>query len=310
MVDIIMATYNGSKYIEQQIDSIISQTYTNWRLYIRDDGSTDNTVEIIKRYLKKYKNKIILIEDEKKGLGSKMNFAELMKYVESDYCMFADQDDFWLEDKVEVSLKKMKELENKLIDKPILVHSDLKVVDENLNIINESFFKYQNINPEHNKLNNLFVWNTVTGCTAMLNRELIRLCKNIPENCVMHDWWIALVASSMGMIYTIRDQTILYRQHSNNTLGAVGYEKKINISRVLDKIKNGKYTNYFNDIFKQVESFYLQYNNVLPKYNKELTEKFIKLKKQNLLQRKISVIKNNFNTGKIKKYDLTFLFYV
>ena len=136
MIDILMATYNGGKYISEQINSILNQTYKEWTLYIRDDGSKDNTVDIIDDYCKKYPGKIIRIKDDKLGLGAKLNFSELMKYSKSNYCMFADQDDVWLNTKIEDTMNKMIEAENiHGKETPILVHTDLKVVDGNLNII-------------------------------------------------------------------------------------------------------------------------------------------------------------------------------
>jgi glycosyltransferase involved in cell wall biosynthesis len=117
MVDILMATYNGEKYIRQQLDSILSQTYEQWLLYIRDDGSTDNTVEIINNYIKKYPDKIILINDEKKGLGAKLNFGETMKFSKNDYTMFVDQDDVWMNYKISKSLDIMEKQEKNMVKK-------------------------------------------------------------------------------------------------------------------------------------------------------------------------------------------------
>ena len=140
MVDILMATYNGELYLEEQIKSIIKQSYKNWILYIRDDGSKDNTLKIINRYTYKYPDKIKLIADDRGNLGSNMNFKELMQYSKNEYCMFCDQDDVWLEDKIKLSLDKIKKLENKYgKNTPILVHTDLKVVNEKLDEISESF---------------------------------------------------------------------------------------------------------------------------------------------------------------------------
>ena len=114
---ILMATYNGEEFIREQINSILNQTYKNWKLIIHDDGSTDNTVDIIKEYTKKYPNKIILIEDNIKCNGAKENFSHLIKIAYKnfnfDYILFSDQDDIWLPNKIEVSLSKIQEMENK-----------------------------------------------------------------------------------------------------------------------------------------------------------------------------------------------------
>ena len=108
-IEILMATYNGEKYIREQIDSIISQTYSNWTLLIRDDVSKDDTVKIIKEYEKKDK-RIKLLEDNKGNLGFVKNFEELLKNSSEDFIMFSDQDDYWLEDKIEKYINELKKI--------------------------------------------------------------------------------------------------------------------------------------------------------------------------------------------------------
>lgn len=284
MVDILMATYNGEKYIAEQIDSILNQNYEDWKLYIRDDGSNDKTLEIIKKYIYNYPEKIILIEDSKKNLGVKLNFTELMKYSESDYCMFCDQDDVWLKDKITLTLNNMIDMESKYgKDTPILVHTDLKVVDTKLNILNESFWNFININPTRNNLNQLLVENTVTGCTAMINKSLRILSSDIPNECVMHDWWLAIIASTMGKICVVNDATILYRQHLNNQIGA---RRK----SVLEKFKNTKID--FNN--NQVKVFLDMYDLKLSNEQKEILHKFFMLDKANFIKRRYIFLKNKY----------------
>ena len=225
LVGILMATYNGEKFLAEQLDSIINQTYKNWILVIHDDGSTDSTINIIKEYVNKYPDKIILVEDGIKCGGAKENFFHLINIAKSnftfDYIMFSDQDDVWLPEKIEITLNKMIETENKYgKNKPILVHTDLKVVDKTLNLIHPSFWGYQKINPYDNSLNCLFLENTVTGCTMMINKVLFdKIIVN--KNAMVHDWWIALICRiNDGLIIPIEKQTILYRQHEKNDIGA------------------------------------------------------------------------------------------
>ncbi|CEQ10467.1 family 2 glycosyl transferase [[Clostridium] sordellii] len=309
MVDILMATYNGEKYLKDQIDSILNQTYTDWKLYIRDDGSNDNTLNIINEYIEKYRSKIILIEDDKSGLGAKLNFGELLKYSTSEYCMFSDQDDIWLENKIELTLNEMKKTESNN-NLPILIHTDLKVVDNEMNIISDSFFKYQNISPEYNKLNNLLVLNTVTGCTVMMNKKLVDLCRSIPKDCILHDWWIALVASGLGVVRTLYEPTILYRQHGDNCAGAIEYKKGISIRNISQKLKENKYKKQINELLLQAQSFNNFYGDKLSIEDQYRIQKFLNLKNQFILNRKISIIKNQFNTGKLKKYDVILLLFI
>lgn len=293
MIDILMATYNGERYISEQIESILNQTYKNWKLYIRDDGSKDNTKYIIKNYEKKYPNKIIVIEDENNGLGAKYNFRELMKHSTNEYCMFSDQDDIWLNNKIQITLSKMIEIESQnLIDTPILIHTDLKVVDSELNIIDNSFWKYQNLYNTNIKLNNLLVQNYITGCTMMLNKSLLNLAKNMPKESIMHDWWIGLVASTFGIIGYVENATILYRQHGNNEVGAQKYNslksiksKLLNLKKINDSIEN---------TIIQSEAFYNLNKEMLDITDEQIIKEFIRLKEKTYVDRKLSVIKNKF----------------
>jgi glycosyltransferase involved in cell wall biosynthesis len=219
-VDILLATYNGEKYLKEQIDSILNQTHTKWNLIIRDDGSTDNTLNIIEEYKSKYFEKIHIIKDEFKNVGVNKNFSLLMNHSKSDYIMFCDQDDFWLPQKIELTFELMIK-EEKKENLPILIFSDLKVVDDKLNIKSNSFWKTMLINPKNVfNINNLVVRNPVTGCTIMMNIKLKNIIKNIPTEALVHDWWISLTACLFGKINYVEQPTILYRQHSNNVLGA------------------------------------------------------------------------------------------
>lgn len=301
MVDILMATYNGEKYVSQQIESILNQTYKEWTLYIRDDGSQDGTLSILYKYQNMYPTQIIIIRDDKKGLGAKMNFAELMKYTTSEYCMFSDQDDIWLEDKIEKSMNKMNYMEHKFGKNiPLLVHTNLKVVDKELNIINDSFWIYQNLNPENNKINYLLVQNNITGCTMLMNKELIKLSLEIPDKCIMHDWWIGLIASTKGEIGYIKDSTILYRQHGNNEVGAHKYSSKAYFKQKIDNIDNIKES--INNGLTQGKCLYEKFGDTINFSDRILLEKFIHLKDINLISRKVSIINNKFyKQGIIRK---------
>lgn len=220
MVEILMATYNGEKYLKEQLDSILLQTYSDWHLTIADDCSTDNTVAILKEYAYKYPEKIAYHVNKIASGSAKNNFYGLLSNVDADYVMLSDQDDFWLENKIELTLNKMKESEAKYgCDFPLLVHSDLRVVDENLKTISDSFYVMEGINPQLNRLNNIIVVNIVAGCSMMANRALLDLFIRVPEYSTMHDHWLALIASAFGKIIFVEKPTILYRQHGSNSVG-------------------------------------------------------------------------------------------
>lgn len=216
-----MATYNGEKYISQQLDSILNQDYSDWMLYIHDDGSNDNTLKIIKKYTEMYSDKIVLIGGEKQG-SAKQNFFYLMKNIDADYVMFSDQDDYWLPSKMRITLNKCIELEENITNRPVAVFTDLKVVDQNLKVINPKMSNYQNLKMKHITYNKLMVQNVATGCTMMINRACLYKCIKVKmiQDIIMHDWWCALVASYFGKIGYIDQSLILYRQHSDNSVGA------------------------------------------------------------------------------------------
>lgn len=300
MIDILMATYNGSKYLTEQIDSIINQTYKNWTLYIRDDGSNDDTLNIINEFCNKYPDKIILIDDNKAGLGSKNNFAELLLYSKNEYCMFCDQDDVWLNNKIEISINNMINSES-LYGKgtPILVHTNLKVVDKKLNILDNSYWDFQGLNGSNTTINKLMVENNITGCTMIINKALKEKVVSIPQNAIMHDWWIGLIASTLGKIVPIQEPTILYRQHENNEVGA----KNINSINLLISKLNYKHINSsINNSIDQAKAFYKSYNTELNNTDKLVMKSFINIKHKNFIIRKIIAIKNKFyKTNLIKK---------
>lgn len=252
-VYILMATYNGEKYINEQIDSLLNQTYQNWQLIIHDDNSKDNTVEIIKDYIKEHPDKVNLIDDNISTGGAKENFSFLLENIDDhyDYIMFCDQDDSWLEHKIEITLNRMIEIEKENIGKPILIHTDLKVVDEKLNIISESMFHYQKLNLNNQKdIKMISIENIITGCTMMINKRLAQLSKTIPNEAIMHDWWIAIITlRESGIIEFVDKGTILYRQHELNTIGS----KKVDLSYYLRKLIK------LQEVISDYKSIYIQY---------------------------------------------------
>ena len=239
---ILLGTYNGGRFLREQLDSLFAQTMKDFQLYIRDDGSTDDTMLIVKEYQQLHPN-IVKVEDEGKNLGAKGNFERLLALTDADYYMFCDQDDVWLPDKIEVSFAKMKQMEQRYGDIPLLVHTDLEVVDEDLNVINASFWKYSRVLPQvvDENIHYLGIANSVTGCTIIMNKMAKQVAIPFPEQIYMHDAWIALCVMKYGKMGYINMPTIKYRQHSSNVLGAIEYRFSIK-----EKLKNIKtiYRNY------------------------------------------------------------------
>lgn len=223
LVDILMSVYNGEKFLADQIDSLMRQTHENWRLIVRNDKSADSSVSILREYCNRYPEKLFMVADDRAQLGACQGFARLLQHASADYLMFCDQDDIWLPTKIELSLKEIMRLEAAHPGTPILVYTDLSVVDEKLNEIAESFWQYQGIDPNDNSLNSLILGNVATGCTIIFNRRLKELAEPLPAEAIMHDWWFALVGSAHGKLSFLSDRTVLYRQHGNNDVGAREY---------------------------------------------------------------------------------------
>lgn len=298
---ILMATYNGEKFLKEQIESILNQTYQNFVLYIRDDNSTDSTQSIIDEYVKKYPEKIVKVEDNRCAKGACNNFMYLLEYVYNldkyDMFMFSDQDDFWLKDKVEVTINEYEKVEKK--EQPILIHTDLNVVDAKLNMINESFLRYSNLNGKYKNFNNYLIQNNVTGCTTFINKSLVDLIKFDIKDIRMHDWYFALLASAFGQVIFIDKATIKYRQHGKNVLGA----KKIKgIRGIYNKlIKNNTIKEDLNKIFEQAENFKETYYNDLSDERKKTIDEFCKIRNSNKFNKINVIIKNKFyKQGKIR----------
>jgi glycosyltransferase involved in cell wall biosynthesis len=231
---ILMSVYNGSRFLEQQIRSLLNQSYKDWTLFIRDDCSTDNSINIIKDF-SRVDNRIKLVKDQLGNLGASASFSYLLeKYAsDADYIFFCDQDDVWIDDKVEILLEKIIVVEKTYSSNyPILIFSDLSVINAEGKQICHSLWKYQDINPNRIKLNQLLVENCVTGCSIVINQKLRMISVPISQNAIMHDWWLTLFACLFGHIHHVESCLVNYRQHENNTLGAVKVDF-LNLSRKL-----------------------------------------------------------------------------
>lgn len=240
MITIIMAVYNGQEYIREQLESLKDQTYTEWRLVIRDDRSSDKTAEIVKKFSDEVEQEVIFKVNEKPSGSAKNNFAFLINDAkESDYVMFCDQDDIWKKDKIEITFNKMKQAEERYgRDFPLLVHGDVEVIDENGNINADSMFEMSHINAD-SKLPQILIQNHVTGCTMMCNKKLIAGISEYAssEYIIMHDYLAALYASVFGKIEVIKKPLLSYRQHSGNSVGAKNNNNPVYL---LKRLANGR----------------------------------------------------------------------
>ena len=251
-IAILMSTYNGELFLNKQINSLLNQTHINWTLYVRDDGSTDNTLNILKKYKKAYPFKINIIKDDLGNLTSAFSFMRLLSVVNADYFMFCDQDDVWLPFKIEKTYNKMKEIELTNQNKGALVFTNLTIVDSKLNILERSMWDFLNINPENAKnIYSAAVSSTVTGCTMMINKALKNKVIPYPKELLMHDWWVSLNATHFASIGYIKEPMIYYRQHDYNVMGA-NSSKSHNFLKKIFFIKNTLISNF--NLFKMLNA--------------------------------------------------------
>ncbi|MFC6260649.1 glycosyltransferase family 2 protein [Levilactobacillus fujinensis] len=250
-VAILMSTFNGADFIEQQIESICEQSYEGWTLYIRDDGSTDETLNIIRKFMKN-DHRIVLYEEEKPvNLGPAESFMTMLSRIDANYYLFSDQDDFWLSDKVEKTLLVMKRLNQ---HEPNLVHTNLSLTDRELEVSAPSFSK-----TAFDDVQSILLANDITGCTVMINRKLRDLVKYQISIPCMHDMWLGLIAAQFGNVDYIKASTMLYRQHGNNVVGSTtnkmakikGFNSISEKNRLMTTVLTArellkKYGNYFS----------------------------------------------------------------
>ena len=267
-IDILMATYNGEKYLVEQLDSIINQTYHNWNLLIRDDNSTDKTLEIIQNYHKKDK-RIKILKDNKGNIGIVRNFEELLKSSESEFIMFSDQDDIWVENKLDMYLKMIEKIKNK----GFMIHSDAILFDKNKsNILKDTFISKKAINKG---LENVFFNYFVQGATILISKEIKNFILPFPKEVYLHDRYIHLISELFFERIFVNKALIYYRQHGDNQIGA-----KNTIRELLSK-------RYFDERDRQlIKVIYNKYGSLLTEDKKKLIEEYFKI---------TDIEKNRFN---------------
>jgi glycosyltransferase involved in cell wall biosynthesis len=222
LVEVLLGTHNGERFLREQIDSILQQDYPSVRILARDDASTDETVAILSHYAQQAPERFTVLPGREPSGGAQWNFLRLMQASEAAFVCFADQDDVWRPDKISRSMRALHDLEASYgANVPLLVFSDLRVVDEELHSLHESYWANEVICADDiHRLPRILQQNVVTGCTATLNRALVNLALRMPPEAPMHDYWVALIASTMGHAAPLKEATVLYRQHGGNVVGA------------------------------------------------------------------------------------------
>lgn len=236
LVVILLATFNGEQFLNEQLDSIISQTYRNWVLIVRDDASRDATRKIVSDFSKLYSTKILFDESVERNLGAKESFLHLMRVYDNYQreaslntdellIMFCDQDDIWDTNKLSVIVTAACDagIQDTI---PLLIHSDLSLINERGDVVADSMASYQGLFVSYESLLDQCLSNSVTGCAMAINHCLLQKALKMPDQAIMHDWWISLIASALGERIYIESALVKYRQHQDNTIGAIPVDQR------------------------------------------------------------------------------------
>lgn len=239
MVQILMAVYNGEEYLCEQVDSLLSQTFGDWELLVSDDASSDGSLAILQEYARRDERIHVVLEGEHYG-SAKRHFMALLRLADAPYVMTCDQDDVWDPDKIEVTLRAMRDAEEGKGERPLLVCTDLRVVDGALREISPSFLAYSGMDASTPSFGYFLASCLVTGCTMMVNRHLLGLLQRPArdESVIMHDWWASLIAAAFGEVIHLDRATIAYRQHGDNSVGA----DRFTVSRALAALEDKRAT--------------------------------------------------------------------
>lgn len=300
IVYILLATYNGSAYIREQIDSLLMQDYAPIRIIVSDDGSSDGTEEIVDEYARQYPE---IIRRYRSGIRfgcAQKHFMHLLTvFQDAPYIMFCDQDDVWHRDKVSRTLSAMQKLENGEAV-PALVHTDLRVVDGELREIDSSFWHYSKLDGSRLALNQLLVQNVVTGCAMMINGQLAQIaCRCASEEMLMHDWWLALLASVCGRTDCLQEATIDYRQHGKNSVGAKNVQSA---SYLHYRLTSASMRNALKENAKQASALMYNYRENMSGDQIKLISAFIRSQSESIFVRDYLYIKHGLlKYGTVRK---------
>jgi len=296
-IDILLATYNGAKFLPEQLASLAAQTHTDWRLLVRDDGSSDGSLEIVRQWTKTVAQPVEIIEDGRTGLGASLNFAALLQKSSASYFACCDQDDAWLPQKLEVMLAAIQQAEARAgAEVPLMAYSDLKVVDGDLNLIAESFRDFSRRPRLHpgRELRQVMMHNVVTGCASLGNAALREKGLPIPPEASMHDWWLAMVAAGLGELVWVPQATILYRQHGGNTLGANANDPLSQVRYVAANASEAisRSRKLLADTQQQAGAFAKRYGEELPAQDREILQTYAQLPEMSAAKRKEFFLRN------------------
>lgn len=302
---ILLATYNGERFIRQQLDSLFGQTNQDFLLAVHDDGSTDGTVDIINEYRDKYPDRMEIFYGNSCG-GPKENFLWMLGRVEADYYLFCDQDDVWFPEKLQRSIDALTDAEGAFHHEgdeiqPVCVFTDMKVVDEELNVLSDSFIRYIGRIPSNTAYTQILIDNPAAGCTMCFNRQLrdlvVQLAPQLDmEKIPMHDVLVLETAAIMGQVVAIDEPMAYYRQTGFNTMGATTESETQKASRNIGDFKQGSFFAKKKAFVNEARDFAGEILKAdwLPKDKKNVLLRFSKIGEKGKFKRMSFYSKNNF----------------
>ncbi|MBV8796421.1 MAG: glycosyltransferase, partial [Hyphomicrobiales bacterium] len=290
--DVILAVWNGERYLPAMLDSLLSQTTRDFNVLVRDDGSRDGTLEILETYKPKFDGRLSVIAGEPSGSAT-ANFGILLGETKADYVLFADQDDVWKPEKVELTLRSLKDADAKYgKSTPIYFATDIEVVNKDLEPISPSYWKWKRLNPSMmGKLSQSLICVSIQGMASGINRALVDLANPVSAKAISHDWWAQLIAAAMGKVICDPTTTALYRVHGGNAsipkqVGVVPY-LKLGLDASFLRRGLGRRIEQANALADALEG-------KMPPDKLKIIRKFTRLQSQGFLQRRWTLVSGNY----------------
>jgi glycosyltransferase involved in cell wall biosynthesis len=277
-IEVGLTTYNSEAYLPALLESLFAQTRQDFTLLVADDASTDGTEAIVHLYSKLHPGRIVKLPSDGRRRGVIANFDRVLAHAGADYVFLCDHDDVWLPHKIERSLEAMHALESEnAAGVPLLVHTDLVVTGPELEILGESFFDYAGVDPRRNDPAQLLLANVATGCTTVINRALRLQARPIPEEAIMYDHWLALVAVTGGAMAFVDQPTVLYRQHGGNAIGAKPKRTRTMLHRVYGTLVSREREQVLKRYSRQAEVLLARFGEKMSPRDRAATETVARL---------------------------------
>ncbi|WP_265498518.1 glycosyltransferase family 2 protein [Providencia rustigianii] len=269
--EVVVCTYNGERYIVEQLASIVGQTISPRRIIVSDDGSTDNTLKLIADFAATTSVPFYVQQRVAGPKGPAHNFLHVLSLTTATNVFLSDQDDVWVTDKIEYYQRAVSRIGDEY--EPLLIFSDAELVDSELRFLSASFLQNERLNPDQQLVfPRLLFQNCIQGATVMVNRSLLKHLRP-SQHMLMHDWWLGLLATTFGRLVFLPERLIKYRQHANNVVGSSGYGLK----RILVKFMRLPSVAHQNRlVIEQAISFYEIYGEELKKEDKKFLERMLR----------------------------------